>query len=272
MAVADQKLFLGQVFSDFLLAIDLETSAIVKRIDLPGGGDGSITSSPDGRTLYFASNRLPRFFAIDSPTYELDEVPYPGSSKGSLCALAHPFRPILYIGIQRGGSIEGTVLPGGNSFLAVYDLEARKYVAEIHLSEVVNGVSDWSMPVCLTYDHSTAELFVGMFQSRQGIYRINTESNKVIDWLSPQARDKTSPFEWVDPLSQALYKDLLLSVNRHNFELAVYDRKSGKELKSYELGKATEGPNDLVVLGDTAVVCYPDRHGLLFVDLKNISS
>jgi hypothetical protein len=71
MTVADEKLFVGQVFSDFVLAVDLDTSAIVKRIVLPGGGEGSLTSSADGRAVYFASNRVPCLFIIDSATYEL---------------------------------------------------------------------------------------------------------------------------------------------------------------------------------------------------------
>jgi hypothetical protein len=173
------------------------------------------------------------------------------------------------VGIQRGGRFEGKLLPGGNSFLAVYDLQAGKYVAEIYLAEVLEGVSDWSIPTCLTYD-PVRELFVGMFQSRQGICRIDTEHNEVLNWLTPAVKDEDSQFEWSDPLSQALYKDFLLSVNRNNYELAVFDRKCGKEIHSYDLGRAPNGPKDIAVIGDTAIVCYPHRHGLFFIDLTKL--
>ena len=67
MAIADGRLFVGQVFSDFILVIDLETHAIVKRIYVPGGGEGQIVSSSDQKTVYFASNRENRFFIIVNP-------------------------------------------------------------------------------------------------------------------------------------------------------------------------------------------------------------
>ena len=270
MTVADQKLFVGQVFSEFLLAVDLETSAIVKRLLLPGGGEGSITSSSDGKRVYFASNKVPSVFAIDSATYEFSEIPYPGSGQGSLCILAHPTRELLYIGIQRGGRVKGKSLPGGNSFLAVYDLKAERYVAEAYLAEVVDGVSDWSTPICLTYDASTAELFVGMFQSRRGICRFNTSTNEIINWITPALKADDSSLRWADPLSQALYKDFLLIVNRNNYELAVFERSTGKEVSYYPLGKAPNGPKDVAVTGDTAVICYPARNGLFFIDLTDL--
>ena len=49
IACADGKLFVGQVFSDFVLVIDIETQSIIKRIPIPGGGEGAIAASPDGR-------------------------------------------------------------------------------------------------------------------------------------------------------------------------------------------------------------------------------
>jgi hypothetical protein len=48
MAVAQGKLFLGQDFSDNRLVVDLSTKNIVTRIQIPGGGEGSIVATPDG--------------------------------------------------------------------------------------------------------------------------------------------------------------------------------------------------------------------------------
>lgn len=58
LVIADGRLFVGQVFSDFVLVIDLATHAIVKRIVLPGGGNGQLAVSQNEKEIYFASNRV----------------------------------------------------------------------------------------------------------------------------------------------------------------------------------------------------------------------
>ena len=113
IACADGKLFVGQNFSDFVLVIDIEAQSIIKRIPIPGGGEGAIAASPDGRHVYFASNKVPSLFVIDSATYEYSSVDYPRGGRGSLCVLPHPSMPLLYIGIQRGGNLHGVTYPGG---------------------------------------------------------------------------------------------------------------------------------------------------------------
>ena len=128
MACANGKLFVGQVFSDFVLVIDIESQSIVKRVSIPGGGEGAIAAAPDGSRIYFASNRVPRAFVIDSATYEFEAIDYPPGGRGCLCILPHPTEPLLYLGIQRGGKLRGMSYPGGNCFLAVYDLAGRQYV------------------------------------------------------------------------------------------------------------------------------------------------
>ncbi len=154
IACAGGKLFVGQVFSEFVLVIDIETQSIIKRIAIPGGGEGEIAVSPDGRQVYFASNKVPSLFVIDSATYEYSAVDYPRGGRGSLCVLPHPYKPLLYIGIQRGGNPHGVAPPGGGSFLAVYDLDRHDYVGILYLAEVESGRSDDSIPICLTYDEA----------------------------------------------------------------------------------------------------------------------
>jgi hypothetical protein len=44
--------FVGQVFSEFVLAIAIDTQSIVRRIMVPGGGEGAIAASRDGRYIY----------------------------------------------------------------------------------------------------------------------------------------------------------------------------------------------------------------------------
>ena len=165
IACADGKVFVGQVFSEFVLVIDIETQSIIKRIPIPGGGEGAISASPDGRHVYFASNRTNSFFIIDSATYEYEAVDYPQGGRGSLCVRPHPSKSLLYIGIQRGGTFSGISYQGGNCFLATYDLQKHRYRSNLYLAEIANNRSDDSIPVCLTYDEEQACLYVGLFQS-----------------------------------------------------------------------------------------------------------
>lgn len=268
MAVADGKLFVGQVFSEFVLAIDIETRAIVKRLAVPGGGEGQLAASPDGSTIYFASNQVPQFSIIDSATYAMKTIPYPGNGRGCLSLLAHPDGSRLYIGIQRGGQRNGKSYPGGNAFLATYDLRSQQYDPDIYLAEVVEGRSDDSAPICITYDERYARLYVGMFQSRQGIIRIDANTNRRLPSIRFRTNSLNPHFPWVDALAQALYGAFLLSVNRNNRELAILERSDGTLLQTIQLGDAPNGPKDLVVFDDTAIISYPKRNGLVFVDLS----
>jgi hypothetical protein len=268
MACADGKLFVGQVFSDFVLAIDIATQSIVKRIPIPGGGQGAITASRDGRYIYFASNKENRFFVIDSATYQYQEIDYPPGGRGSLCVLSHPSKPLLYIGIQRGGNLNGRSYSGGNSFLATYDLQQHRYVGYLYLAEITNGRGDDSTPICLTFDEDEKCLFVGMFQSKRGICRVDENGTRIeADFRFATTADNKH-FTWVDPLSQALHRNRLVSVNRNNCELVTLDKRSGEILDAVYLGNALNGPRAVVVIGDTAIVSYPERQGLIFHNLS----
>ena len=268
IACADGKLFVGQAFSDFVLVIDIETQSIIKRIPIPGGGEGAIAASPDERYVYFASNKVPSLFVIDSASYEYSSVDYPRGGRGSLCVLPHPSKPLLYIGIQRGGNYRGVTYPGGNSFLAVYDLAQHRYAGNLYLAEVNREGSDNSSPMCLTYDEAHSCLFVGMFQSLRGICRVDELGGKILNDLrfSPNSRNKH--FRWADPLSQALYRDKLLSVNRNNRELVMLDKLTGHIEHSVYLGEAPNGPHSVAVFDDMAIISYPERGGLIFHDLS----
>jgi hypothetical protein len=46
LAVANGRIFVGQIFSEFILVIDIDTNAIVKRIYIPGGGEGKMAYAP----------------------------------------------------------------------------------------------------------------------------------------------------------------------------------------------------------------------------------
>ena len=267
MACADGKLFVGQVFSKVVLVVDIDTQSIINRIEIPGGGEGSISASPDGRHIYFASNQVNCLFVIDSATYEYEAIDYPQGGRGSLCILPHPSKPLLYISIQRGGNLDGISYPGGNCFLAVYDLAKHQYIGNLYLAEVESGRSDDSTPICLTYDEDQTRLFVGMFQSLRGICLVDELGQEILEnfRFAPNARNKH--FRWVDPLSQALYRDKLLSINRNNRELVTLNKLTGRTEHSAYLGEAPNGPHSVVVVNDVAIISYPQREGLIFHDL-----
>ena len=270
IACADGKLFVGQIFSDFVLVIDIETQSIIKRVGIPGGGEGVVAASPDGRHVYFASNKVPSLFIIDSATYKFSIADYPQGARGSLCVLPHPYKPLLYIGIQRGNNPRGVLSPQGGSSLAVYDLDRHCYVGNLFLAEVERGMGDISTPICLTYDEAHACLFVGMFQSLRGICRVDELGGEILGNLrfSPNSRNKD--FRWVDPLSQALYRNKLLSVNRNNRELVMLDKLTGRIEHSVYLGEAPNGPHSVAVFDDMAIISYPERGGLTFYNLAPI--
>ena len=267
MAYADGKLFVVQVFSEFILAIDVQTQSIVKRIMVPGGGEGAVAASCDGRWIYFASNRVNRLYIINSATYEYHEINFPKGGRGCLCILPHPSKPLLYLGIQRGESFGNRSYNGGNCFLATYNLAERRYSSNLYLAEIENGPSDDSTPICLTFDEDDGILFVGMFQSRRGICRIDELGREILANIPFSPNASNEHFPWVDPLSQALYGDKLLSVNRNNNELAILDKRSGRIENTIFLGVAPNGPRAIAVVDDLAIISYPERRGLIFHSL-----
>lgn len=272
MAVADGKLFVGQVFSEFVLVIDIETQTVVKRITVPGGGEGAICASANGEHVFFASNKVSSFFIVDSATYEFRQVNYPEGGRGCLCVLAHPSRPLLYLGIQRGGLDHGRSYPGGNCYLATYDLAEQKYVGTLYLAEVTDGRSDDAVPSCLTLDELNGVLLVGMFQSQRGICRVDETGTVLGEDIRFAPNEHNRHFPWVDPLSQAIFGDELLSVNRNNAELVRIDRRSARFLETVFLGEAPNGPGSVVVVGNEAIVSYPERGGLVFHSLEEVDS
>lgn len=268
LVIADGRLFVGQVFSEVVLVIDLATLAIVKRIAISGGGDGQLAVSKDEKEVYFASNRVDQFFIIDSATYTAVTVAYPAGGRGCMSLLRHPTLPLLYIGIQRGGRIDGRGYPHANCYLAIYDLNRHVYVADTQLAEITNDRADDATPACLTYDELYNRLYVGMFQSSRGICVLDAESGKPLQDIRFERNQWSKPFQWCDPISQAVTANLLLSVNRNNRELTILDRASLSCRKTIFLGDAPNGPRAVVAWEGYAIVSYPARNGLIFIPLE----
>lgn len=259
MAIAEGKLFVGQIFSDFLLVIDIETHSIVKRIYIPGGGEGQVTVSPDEKTIYFASNKENQFYIIDSATYKFETIGYPSGGRGCMSLSADPSGRTIYIGIQRGGKLNGASYFGGNCFLAVYDLDRKAYVKALYLAEVSSGRSDDATPACIEVDLEDKKIYVGMFQSMRGICVIDTNSYDIYADIKFQKGTHNKHFNWVDPLSVKIYGDYLLSLNRNNCELAILDKNTHEVIEIFYLGDSPNGPRDVEIISDKVIISYPER-------------
>lgn len=271
MAIAEGKLFVGQVFSEFLLVIDVETHSIVKRIYLPGGGEGQVAASPDEKTIYFASNRENQFFIIDSATYKFYTVDYPTGGRGCMSLHADPNGKNIYIGIQRGGKLNGISYFGGNCFLAVYDIFQKRYLKTLYLAEVANGRSDDATPACIYVDSKDGNIYVGMFQSIRGICVIDAISFEIKTEVRFQNSIHNKYFEWVDPLSVKIYGNYIISLNRNNRELVFIDKNTLKILETIYLGEAPNGPRDIEIFNDEIIVSYPERNGLIIITVEDAS-
>jgi len=156
---------------------------------------------------------------------------------------------------------------GGNCFLATYDLTLRQYVGNLYLAEIEGDRSDDSTPCYLTYDEELGCLFVGMFQSRRGICCTDERGYEILANFRFVPNAKNKHFPWVDPVSQALYRDKLLTVNRNNCEFVTLNKRTGQIETGTFLGEGPNGPQAVVVVDDVAIISYPARQGLIFHNL-----
>ena len=266
LIAANGKLFVGQIGSGSVVVFDLATMWVVNR--LPVGGEGNLAATEDGRRVFFASNQKNEFHIIDTQTYKDETVPYPPGGRGIGSVAVSPDQKRLYLGIQRGGQApDGKEHGGGNSFLAVYDLEQNKYSGMVYLAEIdASGTSDGSIPRAITFSADGRQMFVGMFQSKAGIYVIDPEKMKVLQNV-PFTPNAGNSFPWVDPLGLATYRGWLLSANRNNREVMVLDSSSCRPLArlTFAFGKHSVtrlvAAEDRLYLGDEEAGCVYELDG-----------
>lgn len=263
-AVAVEKLFLAQVFSDYVLAIDLPTYSIVKRIPIRGGGEGSLTATVDGNTVFFASNKSNALYEIDVNTYVATEFPYPAGGRGSMSVALSQDETGVYVGIQRGYPSQDPELPPGGSFLARFDRSSRSFSETVPLYEADS--MDASIPACILTDPSSDRIYIGMFQGRRGILVVEPDPLRIVNATRPEPNNLNRHFEWVDPLAMKFHKHTVLALFRNNRELVALDPESLEVRHRKFLGDVPNGPRDLTVLNDQVVITYPERSGLIVLD------
>lgn len=125
--------------------------------------------------------------------------------------------------------------------MAVYDLANQKYIKSIYLAEIIEDRSDDSSPASLLWD-GDHHIYVGMFQSNKGIYKIDEEALEIVRTISFEPNRHNKHFTWVDHLSLARFENSIVCLNRNNQELVLVDRQSGEVLRATYLGEAPDGP------------------------------
>ncbi len=269
LVLANGKIFLGQVFQGTVMVVDQATFTPVKR--LPIGGEGCLAASKDGKYVFFASNRKAEFYIIDTKTYEYRTIAYPPGGRGIGCLAVSPDQKQLYLGIQRGGKMrDGTTLSGGNSFLAVYDLDKEEYAGTVYLAQKrTNGRSDDSVPKSLAFSPSGKRLYIGMFQSEAGVLVVDTQTRELVDHIPFTPKRQNPAFPWVDPMSVAVFDRWLLIAIRHNQEIAVVELDSHKVVARI----THAAPVDLqrVVVQDDRVYVFGDSTLMSIVKTTDLS-
>jgi hypothetical protein len=228
LVLASGKIFVGQIFQGSLLVVDQQTFTPVKR--LPLGGEGDLTATRDGKTVFFASNKKEEFHIIDTKTYEHRTIPYPKGGRGIGCIALSPDEKRLYLGIQRGGRMpDGKQLSGGNCVLAGFDLVNQTYAGTVFLAQqLVDGSGDDATPASFAFSADGERLYIGMFQSRAGVQVVDLKKMELLANISFPSRHQQPIFPWTDPVSVAVFDRWLLVAVRHNQELAAVDLATHK--------------------------------------------
>jgi len=258
LALAAGKVFVGQVFQGSVLVVDRDTFTPVRRLAL--GGAGCLAASPDGRTVYFASNTEPEFHIIDTKTYKHRTVAYPTDGRGIGCLAVSPDGKRLYLGISRGGKLpDGTRLSGGNAFLAAYDLAKGEYSGTAFLARKrPDGTGDDGMPTSLAFAPDGKRLYVGTFQCEAGVLVVDPFKMQVAENIYFGSKEQTPAFAWVNPMSLAVYDRWLLVAVRRNHEVAVLDLGSHRVVARIPADPAGEFER-VVVEGGRIYLCGTSR-------------
>lgn len=261
VVVADGRLFVEQNFSPHVVVFDIPAMRVVRR--LPLGGEGRLAAGPYGKTVYFASNKKPEFYVIDTDTYATRAVAYPGTGRGIMSLAVAPDGGRLYLGIQRSDGEFGDVRGGGHCFLAVYDLEKEKYVATVPLAQRnPNGSGDDSIPSSMCFSPDGSHLYVGMFQCQVGVQVVDTKSLQVVHKIDLGGSPVGRP---------AAYRNWLLYSPSHGDRIILADAATYKELAHIQLPAGKHGINDVLVVGDTLYLCDGMAHAVHILDGEKLA-
>lgn len=272
LLLVGEKLYVGQIFSEFLVVMDLRSRTVIKR--LPVGGDGELAYCHKNERVYFASNSSGRLAIVNPVSYQIELVPYPEPSLHIGSMFCHPDTGLVYLGLHRTSNFANDWRSGKqpdkpNSFVAVYDPVASTYHCQIELAVDTDDMLERCWPSSMLYDADKDLLFIGMLGSPKNIYLVDAHNNEIVNFMetSPNTRNR---HDCVDSLSLAFYQRHLLSINRANYELAVIEREALEPVLSIPLHGVTNGPSDITVYNDQAYVSHSEYAGILEVNLQQL--
>jgi len=272
ICIVGRKLFVGQVFSEYLVVIDLASKKLVKRI--PVGRSGEMTYNSISGQLYFSSSHLSKIFEINPSTCETKEIAYPESIASAGAILCAPKLNQLYIGLHRTRFVdharaEGQDVEVVNSYVAIYDLLSSEYIDYISLTASQEDVLERCWPSCMIYESCKNLIYIGMLGSPKNIYILDTAERELTSYIQSSINSKNRS-DHADSLSLSFYRDFLIVINRSNYELLFLEKDGFREVLSIPLGGNGNGPSHVCIVGDYAYVSHSEYSGIICVDLLKV--
>lgn len=272
MILVGNKLFVGQVFSEFVVVIDLTSKEVIKRIHV--GGEGKLAYCSANNLVYFASNNLERLFIIDPISYQFEAVPYPEPSLHIGSTFCHPESGLFYIALHRTNARDlarnnGKDFDDPNCFIVVYDPLENKYISHVSLEIDEEDKIERCWASSMVYDYHKKIIYIGMLGSPKNIYIFDTLTNQILNFIKTTPNTKNKK-DYVDSLSLALHQDYLISVNRSNYELEIIERETLQHLLSVPLGGTGNGPQHICVLNNQAYISHSEYAGVIHIDLNKL--
>ncbi|MBN8564722.1 MAG: HNH endonuclease [Leptolyngbya sp. UWPOB_LEPTO1] len=272
MILVDNKLFVGQIFSEFVLVIDLNSKEVIKRI--PVGGEGNFSYCSVNKLLYFASNNLGVFFIINPINYQFKAVSYPEPSLHIGNTFCHPDSGLFYITLHRTSvrdlaRTNDEEVDEANCFIVIYNPSENKYISHVSLTIDEEDKLERCWASSIAYDRHNKTLYIGMLGSPKNIYIFDTVTNKILSFIKTRPNTKNKN-DHVDSLSLALYQDYLISVNRSNYELEIIERHTLQHLLSVPLGGVGNGPRHICICNNQAYISHSEYAGVIHADLNKL--
>ena len=266
IVIAKEELIVSQSFCEDILILSKENMELKNRIPLIGGGKLALNNNAN--ILAVGNRKKNKLFLVNLKTYQIDTFNFPFSGRG--ISSIHMNQDEIILGIQRGEISSKQ----GNCFAAYFDLKNHQFTDSTYLGEIdlVTNKNDISTPNFILEDQKYKKTYIGLFQSIAGIKSIDNETKKVKSKISFEPNGENSYFKWVDPLSLGIYKDWLLSLNRHNKEIVFIERSTEKKVCQIHFDEFSGSTNSFVIHNQIAYVADKRNDRIYIIPLDEIAT
>ena len=275
MALVGDKLFVLQTFAKAILVLHAPSMRPKARINVHRS-NGRLAVAPNGKRIYFASNKERAFYIIDTMSYASRRVPYPKEGHGISALAVAPNGRRLYLGIQRGAREAGADPPAkaagpanplertySGPLLAVYDLTARRYVALKSIGDTLGAQDDdSSVAAAMEFSRDGRKLYIAMAQSTAGVHVYDTETDNLL-----------SPIAFANRHRDLAVRDgkLYVAIGSNN-KLAIVDEDMHHVIiKTIEFDEAGR-PGKMAMHDDKLYVCHSDSRRITVVPIEEDDS